>query len=266
MGMFGGIGSAIGGAVGTIGSILGGTSGYKPSQIAINKQDYVNPEQAANQKMLADMLAQYQGRTATQDPYAAMQMAQAQALQQQAAGQGPSLAQSQLQQGTNRNLAQQMALMASARSNPAMAMRMSAMNAANIGQQSAQQAADLRLQEQLGAQGLLGQALQTGRGQNLSTQQANDAAVQQAMQQYLANQQQQIANMNLYYGMATGQNNAYNTAAAAGQQSGISNLTGLLGGIGGAIMPLATSWLKPTGAASGTQMTGGGTNSTMRMA
>lgn len=84
-------------------------------------------------------------------------------------GQGPSLAQAQLQQGTDQNIAQQMAMAASARGGSlGMAQRQAAMNAAGVQQQMAGQSGILRLQEQQQAQQqlaqLIGQRDQTRQG------------------------------------------------------------------------------------------------------
>lgn len=84
-------------------------------------------------------------------------------LMAQAQGQGPSLAQAQLQQATDQNIAQQMAMAASTRGgNLAMAQRQAAMNAGQAQQQMAGQSAIARLQEQNQAQALLGQTLNQG--------------------------------------------------------------------------------------------------------
>jgi hypothetical protein len=91
-------------------------------------------------------------------------------LAQQAQGQGPSVAQAQLQQGQQANLAATMAQLASQRGQPsALAQRTAANNLTQINAQTNQQAAMARLQEQLQAQGLLGQV--SGQAQSLGLQQ-----------------------------------------------------------------------------------------------
>ena len=97
-----------------------------------------------------------------QNVFRGKQLGLAGQLEAQAAGQGPSLAQAQLQQATDQNIAQQMALAASARGgNVGMAQRQAAQNAAAVQQQASQQSAMLRMQEQMAAReqlsGLLGQ-------------------------------------------------------------------------------------------------------------
>lgn len=71
-------------------------------------------------------------------------------------GVGPSLAQMQLQQGTNRNIQNQAGIAASNPGmNPAMAQRMMGQNVAGLNQEAAGQAGQLRLQEQMDAIGQL---------------------------------------------------------------------------------------------------------------
>lgn len=133
------------------------------------------------------------------------QMMLAQALQRQAAGQGPSLAQMQLQQGTDRNMQQALAMAASQRGmNPAVAAQQ-AMNArAQAGQQGAMQSAMLRQQEMLDAQNQLGGLYGQMRGADIGVSQFNAGQSQQAM---LANQQagmqaRQIGSQEQLQGMA----------------------------------------------------------------
>jgi hypothetical protein len=99
-----------------------------------------------------------------QNVFRGKQLGLAGQLEAQAAGQGPSLAQAQLQQATDQNIAQQMALAASARGgNVGMAQRQAAQNAAAVQQQAAQQASMLRMQEQMAAREQLGGLLGQGR-------------------------------------------------------------------------------------------------------
>lgn len=84
----------------------------------------------------------------------------AKTLLQQSQGLGPNLAQAQLAQSTNQNVANQAAMMASQRgaaANPALMARQAAMVGAQQQQNSAGQAATLRAQQILGAQQHLGQ-------------------------------------------------------------------------------------------------------------
>lgn len=80
-------------------------------------------------------------------------------LQQQANGQGPSLANMQMQRGLQGALAQQQALAQSGRGNAAMAARQAAINSGNISQNIAGQATMARLAEQRQGQQMLQGAL-----------------------------------------------------------------------------------------------------------
>ncbi len=94
-----------------------------------------------------------------------MQMQLMQQLQDQAAGNGPSLAQMQLQKGTDQNISQAMALGASQRgAGQAGMMKGIAQQQAQIGQGMANDSAMLRLQEQMQARQMLGSGLQGMRG------------------------------------------------------------------------------------------------------
>lgn len=85
------------------------------------------------------------------------QMSLAQALQQQAQGLGANPAQAMLQQATDRNIKQNAGAVASQKSiNPALAQRLIAQNAAQAGQEAAGQGALMGAQQQLAAQGQLG--------------------------------------------------------------------------------------------------------------
>lgn len=80
-------------------------------------------------------------------------------------GQMPSVAQQQLQQTTQGNIANQYAMAAAGGNNPA-AARMAAMNAGNLNQQAAGQGALMRAQETQNAQGQLGGLLGNMRSQD----------------------------------------------------------------------------------------------------
>ncbi len=101
----------------------------------------------------------------------------------QAAGQGPSMANTAARQASERAVANQQALLASGRGNQAGAARAAAQQAGAAQGSIAGNAAQARVQEQLGAQGALANALNAYRGQN---QQVN-----------LANQQAQLQNQQL---------------------------------------------------------------------
>lgn len=133
-------------------------------------------------------------------------------LQNQAAGQGPSVAQMQLQQGLSRNLAGQQAMAQSARpGNSALAARMAAQQGGAAAGSLQGQGALARVQEQLGAQQQLGQALQSGAGNYLTGQGQTDQARSSALGHQLNMMQSQQQGglererlRNQYYNAATG--------------------------------------------------------------
>lgn len=126
------------------------------------------------------------------------------ALQAQMRGEGPeSPAQRLLKQGVERSIAANMAMQAAQRGGPEglLAGRMLNQSAAASRQGLAGQVADLRAQEQLAAQGLLGNVLQGARGQDLGLA-ANQAGLSQ--QANLANQEAALKTMGLQEAMAQG--------------------------------------------------------------
>lgn len=159
-------------------------------------------------------------------------------LLQQAQGGGPNLADMQLRQATDRNIAQQFA-MSQANPNQAGAMRNIAANTGALNQQAAADSARLRGEMQLGAQGLYGNFMQGARGQDQGWA-LNQGQMQQQQGQY--NQQ----NAQNYLGMGMGASNTQLQAniaqqqlaaqmnnAAANRENGI--IGGLIGG-GGAVL------------------------------
>lgn len=140
---------------------------------------------------------------ADQNQARGMQMGLLQQLQDQAAGKGNSLAQMQLQKGTDQNMMQAMALGQSQRGAGAAGMAKGiAQQQATIGQGMANDSAMLRLQEQMQAQNMLGQQLGQTRGQDqgwagmgLQNNQFN-AGAQQNNAQFNAGQTNTMANNN----------------------------------------------------------------------
>lgn len=141
---------------------------------------------------------------AQQEQFRAMQMALAQRLEAQSRGEGPSLAELQMQRSTERNLAAQMAMARSGRSGQgALGMRTAAMESGRLQQDAALASALARIQEQQQAQALLGQVTDLGRlrdiglatsqaelnqGATLANQKAfNDALIQNAINQNTVN-------------------------------------------------------------------------------
>lgn len=136
------------------------------------------------------------------------QMNLAQALQQQSTGAGPNPAQEMIKQATDRNIRQNAGMISSQKSiNPALAQRLIAQNAAQAGQEAAGQGALMGAQQQLAAQGQLG---------NVYGQMGG-----------LANQAQGITQ-----GAMANANQTNAGVANANQQSNTNIMGGLLGGVG----------------------------------
>lgn len=112
-----------------------------------------------------------------------------QMLMAQANGQGPSAAQGMLQQATDRNMANTIAMQASGRGPGASGMAYQAGNQmAAANQQAAGDAANLRSQEMMQGRQLLGQSLQDTRGQDIGQQQLmfnEQAQRDQLVQEYI---------------------------------------------------------------------------------
>ena len=143
----------------------------------INKEDFGTTDIDALRQAMAAQAITRQGLGVSED-VRSQQMGLAQALQAQMAGQGPSLAQSQLKQATDRNIQQAMAMSQQRGSNPFLAQRNVTQAAASAGQQAAAQSADLRSQEQLAAQQQLGAVTGQTRSADLQTQQLKDQMAQ----------------------------------------------------------------------------------------
>lgn len=165
----GDIGGAVGGAAGgLVGGIGAGASRFAPqSKYQAPIRDL--PDQEERNKRFLEQINAYK---AGQDPAQARaaQMDFINRLNAQAQGQGgPSVAANLLNQATNQNLANSMALGASQRGdvNPAAIARQVQANQMITQQNAAQQLSQLRAQEQLQAQQLLGGQLGQLRGQDV---------------------------------------------------------------------------------------------------
>lgn len=160
------------------------------------------------------------------------------ALQQQMAGQGPNLANAQLQSATAQNVANQAAMMAGQRgagANAGLMARQIANQGANLQQQQAGQAAQNVLAQQLAAQGQLANVYgQQGQlaNQNLGIQQN---AMQAQNEGILKNQQ--------------GLNTIENANAQANANAKGSQMSGMLSGLASAGLGVMTGGL--SGAATG---------------
>lgn len=125
------------------------------------------------------------------------QAALAAALEQQAAGQGPSLAGLQLQQALEAALRSNMgALSAQPGVSQGLAARLFGYQAGNAQNEAAMAAAQARMAEQLSARQQLQTLYQAGRGQDVAVQQGNQVATNQvAAQQAQLEAAKQAANM-----------------------------------------------------------------------
>lgn len=135
---------------------------WTPEQAALTEANYASP--------LRRTLGQV-GQTGMADATGARQAELASMLEAQARGEGPSLAQLQLQNATEANRMAAAGSIASQRGmNPALAQRLLLNQQAAVNQQAAGQSALTALQEQMAARSLLAQALQGQRGQDLQQQ------------------------------------------------------------------------------------------------
>jgi hypothetical protein len=166
------ISDAIGGVFGTVNSGLG--KGAVQDKFQASSPGLY--DQTARRQRYAQALIDAQNRNEDTSPFRNAQTGLVGQLQAQAQGQGPSVAEQQLKAAQDQNMQQALALAASARGNvnPAMAQRVALQSQAQANQQSAQQAAVLKAQEQLQAQNQLGQLAGQGRSQDQSFQQLKD--------------------------------------------------------------------------------------------
>jgi hypothetical protein len=207
MGLFDTIGSAVGGVVGGVAGGFGDAAGLQNKFTAdpyhVNGDQFVDPNAAANKTNLAaanenrQMMqvptAHVAGYSQTQaDQARGQQQTLANALQARALGQGgPSVAELQQRRGLDAAIAAQRAQAASARGiSPGMAARLASQGISQAQSQVAGDAAMLRANEQMAAQGQLGNVLSGMRGQDTQSaqfqsgqqQQTNLANLQAALQ------------------------------------------------------------------------------------
>lgn len=237
------IGAAAGGLIGGLyGHFSGG--GSNPLNRSnnefrdVDQNNFMLPGYAERQGMLSGYAQGAQGRNFLTGP-SSFRMGQGQLanlLMQQAQGQGPSAAQGMLQNALQQNVSQQQALLASGRPGQQAAMaRQASMQGSALGGSLANQAAQARVQEQLGAQSMLGNVLQGARGQDLSyqglgLQQAamNDAQQQAMLEMELRNAIAQQQGGQAYEGARTSRFNAMLGVPTTGEQL-LGAGTGLLG-------------------------------------
>lgn len=170
--------------------------------------------QATNQNIFDPGNQQLQNNVQNQNSFV-------QALQTQAAGGGPSAANATLNQAMQNNASQANAQAASQQGNVnvGLASRNAAMIGSQANQQAAGTAATMRNQEQLQAQGMLGNQLNTQMQQGLGAQQANQNANLQAQ--------------NINAGIAQGNQKSENNAIGGG----LNALGGMFGLAHGGMAP-----------------------------
>jgi len=183
--------------------------GYTPIDPSLYGLPYGEDIMRGLQSRVGDVL----GRDPTTDPFYQRQSALADMMQRYATGQ-ESVSQLQLRQAADANIAQQMAMAASARPGQAqLAALTAAQNAGTINTQLAGQSALAGIQERAAAQNALSGLLGTTRGQNLQFGSQQDQAFQQAMAQGLATSQlMQQGNMG-FAGASSAQELAYKQMA-----------------------------------------------------
>lgn len=207
------MGSVLGAVAAPVTGILGGILGKNG---AFGSQNTFGAQSAplTTQDNLTGNINQSYGRAGTVYD---QQQALAQALLAQSQGQGPSLAQMQLQDATNRNIKQNAGLISSQKGvNPALAARLIANQSAQAGQSLAGQSAQARLMEQMQAQQQLG-----GLYGNIANQQLQQ---QQLLQNALA------AQNNATLGNTSQMNTINQGVASQNAKFGQDLLGGVLGG------------------------------------
>lgn len=224
-----------------------GVSQFQAKPADLTETDYANAiAQGQNQQGVG-----FDRAIATGDQQAAL----AQALMAQANGQGPSLANLQLQQATNQAANQAAGAIASQRGmNPAQQARLILQNQAAVNQQAAGQSAMLRMQEQLAAREQLGNVLANQRQGDLGLSAAGSGMFGTAGQLQNGQNTARIQNAGMAQGINAQTANAnadrWNQArqtevqieagqSAANKQMAGQMVGGVLGGAGGAITKLA---------------------------
>lgn len=143
-------------------SVVGGPNylnNFRASQAPLDESNYTDALLKAQQ--LQAYYSNQQNQTTGQNQELIR------SLQAQSQGQGPNLANAQLQQATNQNIRQQASLLGSQRGmNSGNTNRLITEQGGNIGQQAAAQSSVNRLQQQLAAQGQLANAINSQFGAN----------------------------------------------------------------------------------------------------
>lgn len=231
-GVVGGLaGGLVNSAIGSAGLNQAGVNGPVSPEL----MNQINAQQQAAQKQQQDFVNALMGVNGIQNQQNVFNQ-----LQDVASGQGPNPAQAMLNQATGANVANQAALLASARgasANPALIARQAAMAGTNAQQQAAGQAANLQANQSLGALNQLGGLA----GQQVAQQQQG----LQALNQGALNAQGNALG-------ATGQANQLNASIEGGNKQTQRNMFGqVLGAAGSGLQMLGGGGAKAAGAEGG---------------
>jgi len=158
--------------MGMVSSLIGANDDFKAKQAALQTSDYGNAINAAAKNGLMPTPGVVDNSQANQAR--GNQNKLVAALQAAASGQGPSLAQQQVQQATNNNVAAGASQIGSVRGmNPAAQARLILQNTANQNQMAAGQSGIARTNEINTARGELGNVLAGQRGQDINQASTN---------------------------------------------------------------------------------------------
>lgn len=216
-----------GGIAGQVGNALGTSDNYTAGQINDGTNSAQLQQAYANSLETQDMTGQLANTLTPQTAAAVGQQNQLAAqLQAQANGQGPNVAQNQLNQATGANVSNQAALMAGQRgssSNVGLMARQAAQQGAATQQGAAGQAATLGAQQQLNAQNSLASLSANQIGQTASAV-GNDTNATQ-------NEQAILQGANTSFNTATNAQSGINATTNAANQTANN---GLLNGVASA--------------------------------
>ncbi len=218
------------GLTGTIAGALGQTNNFQASSANVNpgtNNDQLTGAYTGAQNALANQQNLVNSVQPGVDQGVASQQALSNQLAAQARGQGPNVAQNQLNQATGTNVANQAALMAGQRGssqNAGLIARQAAQQGAGIQQNAAGQGATLGAEQQIAAQGA---------GANLASTQVNQGMnAVQGINNAQQNEQNILQNANTGFNnsIVGMQSNINNVNAATSAQNAKSS-GGILGGL-----------------------------------
>lgn len=236
-----------------------GTGQFRSNEYQIDDEAFKSPGTIERQNEFANAIAAMgAGRAAPElnqtaaNQWRGQQDLLAQNLQAQMRGEGPSVAQLQMQQGLNQSLGNAASMAASQRGvSPAMAMRLAQQNQAQMAQNTVGQMGMLRAQEQMAARGELANLSNAARTQDLNAAAANQKAALDQRQlddsrerfyregQMVMDERNRQANIERER-MKSQQSVGYNNINAGAYQNAAQNRAGVLGGMGEGIASIAS--------------------------